>query len=216
MTVRLLATALLATALLTTACTSQRVADEASIAEAKKVMVPTMGAETGFFDGALLVEANLGRGFRPRMVKPGFKSRSGEANPFAQTIYADETAREIAEDEEEGMFIPRMRNSTLPPVALRLRVHNLTSAPAEIEFIECKSYLGNFAVRPEKITIASGESGQPDPMVSLLGVSGTEIPVTITLRLGDKRETHTVILVPLKTAPKPPTSATPTPAPAAP
>ncbi len=208
MTVRLLATALLAAALFTTACTSQRVADEASIAEAKKVMVPTMGAETNFFDGALLVEANLGRGFRPRMVKPGFKSRGNE-NAFATVIYADESAREIAEEEEEGMFIPRMRNSTLPPVALRLRVHNLTAAPAEIEFLECKSYLGNFAVRPEKITIASGESGQPDPMVSLLGVSGTEIPVTITLRLGDKRETHTVVLVPLKSAANQPAPAAP-------
>ena len=201
MIVRFLATALLATALFTTACTSQRVADEASIAEAKKIMVPTMGAETGFFDGALLVEANLGRGFRPRLVKPGFKSRDGD-NAFATVIYTDQAAREIAEEEEEGMFIPRMRNSTLPPVALRLRVHNVTQEPVEVEFIECKSYLGNFAVRPEKITIASGESGQPDPMVSLLGVSGDEIPVTITLRLGDKRETHTVVLVPLKSSAK--------------
>jgi hypothetical protein len=197
-----------ASALFLTGCTSQRVADEASIAEAKRIMIPTMGAETGFFNDQLLVEANLGRGFRPRMVKPGWKSRGGE-NAFATTIYSDEAAREIAEEEEEGMFIPRMRNSTLPPVALRLRVHNLTTAPLEVEFIECKSYLGNFAVRPEKITIAAGESGQPDPMVSLLGVSGQEIPVTITLRLGDKRETHTVILVPIKAAAPTESSATP-------
>ncbi|ATC63198.1 hypothetical protein CMV30_04085 [Nibricoccus aquaticus] len=206
---RPLSLTLLATsALFLTACTSQRVADEASIAEAKKVMVPTMGAETHFFDGAFLVEANLGRGFRPRMVKPGFKGRATD-NAFATVIYSDEAAREIAEEEEEGMFIPRMRNSTLPPVALRLRVYNLTAAPAELEFIECKSYLGNFAVRPEKITIPAGESGQPDPMVSLLGVSGEEIPVTITLRLGGKRETHTVVLVPLKAASKPPAPAAP-------
>lgn len=193
-----------------TACSSQRVADEASIAEAKKVMVPTMGAEIGFFDGQLLVEANLGRGFRPRMVKPGTKPRA--ENAFATTIYSDESAREIADEEESGMFIPRMRNSTLPPVALRLRVHNVTNAPVEVEFIECKSYLGNFAVRPEKITVASGESGQPDPMVSLLGVGGMEIPVTVTLRLGEKRESKTIILVPLKPVAAP----TPAPAPAKP
>lgn len=191
---------LVASTLFTAACTSQRVADEASIADAKKVIPPSMIAETGFFDGKLLVEANLGRGFRPRMVRPGWKPRNNE-NAFATTVYSDEAAREIAEEEEEGVFIPRMRNSTLPPVALRLRVHNLTTAPVEIEFIECKSYLGNFAVRPEKITIAPGESGQPDPMVSLLGVSGEEIPVTVTLRLGDKRETHTLLLVPVKRSP---------------
>lgn len=210
MIVRFLASVLLASVLLLTACTSQRVADETSIAEAKKVMVPTMGAETAFFDGALLVEANLGRGFRPRMVKPGYRPRSNE-NAFAQVIYADESAREIAEEEEEGMFIPRMRNSTLPPVALRLRVHNLTTAPAEIEFIECNSYLGNFAVRPEKITIPTGESGQPDPMVSHLGVSSDEIPVTVTLRLGDKRETRTIVLVSLKPAAANPPAAPATP-----
>ncbi|MGC4073372.1 MAG: hypothetical protein QM760_12820 [Nibricoccus sp.] len=193
-----------ASALFMAACSSQRVADEASLAEAKKVPPPTMAAEHQFFDGAVLVEVNLGRGFRARMVKPGWKPRDG--NAFGTTIYADEAAREAAEEEESELFIPRMRNSTLPPVALRLRVTNLGTAPIEIGFVECKSYLGNFAVRPEKITIAPGESGQPDPMVSLLGVSGEEIPVTITLLLGGKRETQTIIMVPIKQAPATPTA----------
>jgi hypothetical protein len=193
--------ALIASALFTAACTTQRVADEASIADAKKVIPPSMVAEAGFFEGKLLVEANLGRGFRPRMVRPGWKSRNND-NTFSSPFYTDEAAREIAEEEEESVFIPRMRNSTLPPVALRLRVSNLTAAPLQIEFIECKSYLGNFAVRPERITIAPGESGQPDPMVSLLGVSGKEIPVTVTLLLGDKRDTHTLVLVAVKRGPE--------------
>lgn len=193
---------LLAALAVFSACTSgPRVADEASIAEARKVQPPAMLGEAGFFDEKLLVEVNLGRGFRPRMVKQGWKSRVPEGNAFATTIYSDEAAREIAEEAEEGLFIPRMRNSTLPPVALRLRVSNLTAAPVEVEFIECKSYLGNFAVRPEKITIPAGDSGQPDPMVSLLGVSGEEIPVTVTLRLDGKRETQTLLMVPVKQPP---------------
>jgi hypothetical protein len=180
------------------ACASdRRVADEASVAEARKNQPPTMTAETAFFDGKLIVEVNLGRGFRPRMVKPNWKPRAGD-NGFGTTIYEDKAAREIADEEEENIFIPRMRNSTLPPVALRLRVNNLTAEPVEVVFLECKSYLGNFAVRPEKITIPAGESGQPDPMVSLLGVSGEEIPVTITLSLNGNRETHTAVLVPVK------------------
>ena len=120
-----------AAALLLTACSSDRRVDEASIAEAKRIMTPTMGAETGLFDGQLLVEANLGRGFRPRLVKPGWKPRAGE-DASATLVYSDEAAREMTEDEEEGLFIPRMRNSTLPPVALRLRIHNLTTAPVEV------------------------------------------------------------------------------------
>jgi hypothetical protein len=196
-------------ALLLSACSGPRVASAESIAEAKRLQVPAMGAEAGFFDGKLVVEVNLGRGFRPRMVKPGWKSH-GE-NVFGTTIYSDEAARDIAEEEEEGMFIPRMRNSTLPPVALRIRVNNLTAAPVEVTFDECKSYLGNFAVRPEKIVVAAGDSAEPDPMVSLLGVTGEEIPVTVTLRVDGKSETHTVVLIPLKRK----TSATSTGKPAA-
>ena len=175
------------------ACSSTRVADEAAIAEAKKPPQPTMAAETVFFEGRVLVEVNLGRGFRPRMVRQNWKPN--DRNAFGTVLYEDAAAREAAEEEEEGMFIPRMRNSTLPPVALRLRVSNQTSAPLEIEFIECKSSLGNFAVRPAKLTVAAGESAQPDPMNSLLGVSNEEIPVVVGLRLDGKLEKHELVLV---------------------
>lgn len=190
-------------------CVSDRkVADEASIAEASKPAPPTMLAETTFFDDRLLVEVNLGRGFRPRMVKPGYKPRVNEENPFATVIYTDQFAREIAEEEEQGLFLPRMRNSTLPPVALRLRVHNIGNDPVTVSFLECRSYLGNFVVQPETITIASGESGQPNPMVSLLGVSGEEIPVTVTLQVDGRKETRTITLVPIK-QPTPPAPSAP-------
>jgi hypothetical protein len=176
-----------------------RVADAASIAEAKKVPPPVMQAEAGFFEGKLLVEVNLGRGFRPRMVRSNAKFDRDIVN--GTSVFTAPFGTEF-ETEEDVVNNSRIRNSSLPPVALRLRVHNTTTAPVEVEFLECKSYLGNFAVRPEKITIAAGESGQPDAMVSLLGVSGSEIPVTIRLRLDGKTETHTTILVPVaKTAP---------------
>ena len=190
---------LIASAALFSGCVSDRkIADEASIAEASKPQPPTMLAETTFFEDRLLVEVNLGRGFRPRMVKPGFKPRPDGENAFATVIYTDQFAREIAEEEEQGLFLPRMRNSTLPPVALRVRVHNLGTEPVAVSFLECRSYLGNFVVQPEVITIASGESGQPDPMVSLLGVSGQEIPVTLTLQIDGRKETRTVTLVPVR------------------
>jgi hypothetical protein len=174
-----------------------RVADAASLAEAKKAAPPVMQAEAGFFEGRLLVETNLGRGFRPRLVKR--RSGSGLDNPSGTVFYIDPQEKELEDDEDPERYL-RYRNSSLPPVALRLRVYNTTAAPVDVEFLECKSYLGNFAVRPEKITIAPGESGQPDAMVSLLGVTGTEIPVTVTLRLDGKTETQTLILTSIKPA----------------
>jgi hypothetical protein len=197
---------LTALALFLTGCNGgPRVADAASIAESKKVPPPVMQAETGFFEGKLLVEVNLGRGFRPRLVRSGARSDRNLDSSVTGTTLVFGSFSPDPEDEIPDESRARFRNSTLPPVALRLRVHNVTTSPVEVTFLECKSYLGNFAVRPEKITIAPESSGQPDPMVSLLGVSGTEIPVTITLRLGAQTETHTVVLTPVK-----PTAATPT------
>jgi hypothetical protein len=185
-----------ACAVLLSACSGPRVADAASIAEAKKVPPPVMQGETTFFGDKLLVEVNLGRGFRPRLVRSSamFDREPADGRSVFDTDFT-------AEDEAEAQAnIWQRKNSTLPPVALRLRVHNTTAAPVEIEFLECKSYLGNFAVRPEKITIAPGESGQPDAMVSLLGISGQEIPVTVSLRMSGQAETRTVVIVPVKPA----------------
>ena len=185
------------TALALTGCSGPKAIDEASIAEARRAQ-PTMAGETAFFDGKLLVEANLGRGFRPRLKREGARSRPGS---YGTPGFEDEAARDYARDGEPEYFIPRMNNSTLPPVALRLRVTNQTSAPIEIEFAEFKSYLGNFAVRPVKLTIPAGESAEPDPMNSLLGVTGQEIPLTVGLRLAGKVETHLITMKVIKTPP---------------
>jgi hypothetical protein len=193
--------AALTASLLLAGCESgPKVADEASVAAAKETPPPVMQAEANFFDGRILVEVNLGRGFRPRLVRRGARARDlGDPNSVR---YQESFAREIAEDEAETIFIPRMTSSTLPPVALRLRLSNLGDVPLDVEILDCKSYLGDFAVRPEKITLAAGESGQPDAMVSLLGVSGQQIPVTLTLRVDGKTETQVATLTPVKAAVK--------------
>jgi hypothetical protein len=57
---------------------------------------------------------------------------------------------------------------------------------------EVNSDLGNFAVRPPKITIAPGEKGMLDPMISQLGVSSDEIPLKLAIRVAGKKETQVV------------------------
>ena len=194
--------------LVASGCTSRRTYVPAS--DPKAPPPPSMQGYADFFDGKLLVEASLGRGFRLRpgaMKNYAGKNRrwgggdmdasdNGDSNTFADVYYINQD-----DDTEAQDFIPRMNSSTLPPVALRVRVTNQTQQPVEVEFLECNSMLGNFAVRPEKITVAAGETGSPDPMTSLLGVEGDEIQLKVGLRVGDAKETKILMLHLIKTAP---------------
>lgn len=84
------------------------------------------------------------------------------------------------------------------PVMIHLRFTNHTDAPVELRIPDFVSPLGNFAVRPEKLTIEPGQSLETEPMTSQLASSFTETVVTLVLRLGEKVEKKTF---PLKAAP---------------
>jgi len=90
--------------------------------------------------------------------------------------------------------------SRMPPAMLRLRLENTTAAVVVVEVREINSELGNFAVRPDKLTLAPGQSAAPDPMQSLLGLDTYSLPVTVTLRLGGQTETKVLTLHPVKPA----------------
>lgn len=94
-----------------------------------------------------------------------------------------------------------MRASNLPPVQLRLRLTNHSSAPAEIEVLDFNSDIGNFVVQPEKILLAPGDSIEADPMISRLGVPGDEVPITVRLRFAGRTEEQVLTL---KMVPPPP------------
>jgi hypothetical protein len=115
----------------------------------------------------------------------------------------------------EGGDSPRRAGSSLgspmPPVTLCL---NLTDnakdgAPLEIEVVDFESDLGNFALKPDHVTLAPGQTGGPRPVVSRLGVTSDEIPVKVTLRLAGKKETQSVALrhKPVPAVPPPETPA---------
>ena len=79
-----------------------------------------------------------------------------------------------------------MGESNLPPVTLRLHITNTSDAPIEITFNGCDSALGNFVVVPEKMTVAAGQSIEPDPMRSLLGIPADEVPLELALAMPGK------------------------------
>jgi hypothetical protein len=88
----------------------------------------------------------------------------------------------------------RAAGSPMPPVTLRVAFENKSAEPMEIEVTEVNSYLGNFAVRPPKLTLPPGETGVLDPMISQLGVSSDEIQLKLEVRHGGKKESQVVVV----------------------
>jgi hypothetical protein len=82
----------------------------------------------------------------------------------------------------------------MPPVALRLRLTNTGTETVEVTFTLCKSELGDFAVRPEKLALAPGQTAEPDPMTSRLGLTSAELVLKVGLRLAGKKEQKDLVL----------------------
>jgi hypothetical protein len=88
--------------------------------------------------------------------------------------------------------------SPMPPVTLQLSLTNNAQdgAPLEVEIVDFESDLGNFAMKPDHVALAPGQTGGPGSVVSRLGVTSAEIPVKVTLRLAGNKETQSVVLRP--------------------
>lgn len=180
-------------------CASDRddLSPEQLASRLKETPKPTMQAEQEFFEGKVVVEASLGRGFRSRRRYNDDRDRGG--NSMAAYVYEFSSPEE--EEDKRYVFNPRVKESPLPPVALRLRLTNTTDAPLEIEFVECNSQLGNFAVQPRTLTLEPKQPGQPDPMISLLGVTAPELPVTLALKIAGQAEKKVLTLKPVQVPP---------------
>jgi hypothetical protein len=77
------------------------------------------------------------------------------------------------------------------PVMIHLRFTNQGAAPVTLIIDDFVSPLGNFAVRPEQLTLAPGQSLETDPMTSQLAGALAEVDATLVLRIGTKGEKKT-------------------------
>ncbi len=100
-------------------------------------------------------------------------------------------------------------DTEMPPAMMRLRIDNTTEAVMVVQIREVKSELGNFAIRPDELTLDPGKSAEVEPMVSMLGVESFSLPVSVTLRVGGQTESKVITLHVV-----PPDQHTPAPAPA--
>jgi hypothetical protein len=177
-----------------------------------------MRGETAFLDGRLGALATVSRGF-DRGVRPAKGGKGGRGGAQVEGAFDDPSRRrrddagaftevyhiggygDSEEEQKEAMkdYIRQARarraaGSPMPPVTLKVAFENRGTEPVEIVVTEVNSDLGNFAVRPPRLTIAPGASGVLDPMVSQLGVTSDEIPLKLALITGGKKEQQVVIV----------------------
>ncbi len=175
--------------------------------EAMGPPLPAMSGSESFADGQLLVSVDLSRGVIPRPAdeESGDGPRGG-GGEFRRRRHGDAAGMEgegpipgrgVGRNEGESPLRGRMSGSHMPRIVLQLHAKNNGAEPIEITWIECNSALGNFGVLPQKMTAAPGETVAPERMTSLLGASGEDMPVTVTLRVHGKLEKKTLTVRPV-------------------
>jgi hypothetical protein len=132
-----------------------------------------MEGSGSFFGGRVVAKVTLSRG-----IGRGLKRGKGET---------DKAFEAYADNKEKTMV-----GSPLPPVTLHLILTNTGSDVVTVTAVDFVSDLGNFAIDPDTLTLQAGQSAEPTPMVSQLGVSSDEIPFKVALRLGKTKETQTI------------------------
>jgi len=163
-----------------------------------------MKGETDFVGGTVHVVATVARGFDRR---PGQKTAAGpkirhgwfrrDTDAYKEDYdfeYTDDEKRqkEMIEDYMRQAKARRAAGSPMPPVTVHVIFENHGPQAVDVEPTEVSSDLGNFAARPKKLTLAPGESADLEPMVSQLGVTSDEIPLTVSIRVRGKTETQVI------------------------
>lgn len=155
-----------------------------------------MRGDNTYFGGAVRAEATVSRGRAVPFSEKGGKGGGGGGRgghhgyrgggegppPEAGSDDGDRTSHYIA-------------RGLAPAVTLRLKFENNSKDSLTIQIRDVNSDLGDFAVHPDKITLAPDQSVELDPMVSELGVTSDEIPLTVVLVNGKTVEKE---IIPLK------------------
>lgn len=206
------ATIVLAAALLAlTGCSSAPDTRDLMVEEAHAAPVErpiAMKGDATYVDGTLYVVATVERGFQrigkggepikgsgPRGGKGGHWGGKHDADAYSEDYNfgvadTEEQQKEAMQEYMRQAMARRAAGSPMPPVTLHVVFENRGTAPMEVEPTDVNSDLGNFAVRPAKLVLAPGEKAALDPMISQLGVTSDLIPLTVSIRVGKRKETQ--------------------------
>jgi hypothetical protein len=165
---------------------------KAVVSGEKQVVMAGTGT---YFGGILVAKVTVGRGIGHGLGK-GSGHRSGGSDEDRKTYqdYADTDHKVIM-------------GAPLPPVTLHLILTNAGPGTLSVTIDDFDSDLGNFVVDPEVISLAPGETAEPIPMVSQLGVSSDDIPFTVSLIVAGQKETRTIEVKDVVDAPAAPAPA---------
>jgi hypothetical protein len=146
-----------------------------------------MTGSTVFFGGELGATVTISRGIGHGTGGGRKGHKSGDSPMEGERLDGDSYGAYLQARNALG--------SPLPPITIRLNLKNTGAADCKVDIQEVNSDLGNFAVDPEIVSISPGQVAGPNPMVSQLGVTSDTIPVTITLRMGGRTESHIISVV---------------------
>jgi hypothetical protein len=149
-----------------------------------------MEGRTTFFDGQVGAVVTIGRG-----IGRGMGGRGGSNAEGSFSRRSEEDLKDMDADQTNAYMQSKgALGSPMPPVTLHLRLTNQTKATISVEIDDFESDLGNFAVHPDVLALAPDQVAEPDAMVSQMGVTSAKFPVKVTLKLGSKTETQTVLV----------------------
>jgi hypothetical protein len=186
---------------------------------AAPTLIPNMEATGQFFSSALAIDIRFGRMQRPgKAVRPasdenpanppsegksgGRRRGGGKGGPPPGGGRGGKGGPSRGGDPSDRAA--NMREERNPATQFHVTLTNNGSAPLVVEILDFDSALGNFAVKPDKITIAPGQSAQTDPMISRLGIPAENLPLKIRVRAGKTSEEQTLTLKILPPSQPPP------------
>ena len=144
-----------------------------------------------FFNGSLEATVTVGRGIGKGGGGPGGPGGGGHGHGGGRPPEVDMAGMD--DDSAKAYLIAKASvGSPLPPVSIHLKLHNLSKDTVTVDIQDFNSDLGDFAVRPETLALAPDQTGEPDTMVSQLGVGSDVLPFKVTLKKGKEKETLSI------------------------
>lgn len=91
---------------------------------------------------------------------------------------------------------PGRGNQADPEALVHISLSNNSAEPLEIYLVDLTSPLGSFSVRPGHLVLAPDQTLDLDPLPSFLAAGLDHSEATLVLRVGNERETQTILLQP--------------------
>ncbi len=168
---------------------------------------PKLAAQTTFLDGTLLAQFSFealsfhggpGGGGKSGGPGGGHRSRRNKEGDGPGVGGPPEGGPD-GDSGDDGSAM-RHPNIAIARALLHVTLTNNSKETLNFAVTDVISQLGNFAIRPERFSLAPGQSGEIDPLASTFQDPLTELTVETHVRHAGKKETQTVRLLPVAAA----------------